>query len=280
MDKLLPKNLVETVKYALSEDIASGDITTQLVKTNTQAIAKVISRKAAILCGTAWFDEVFRQLNGQVQITWQVADGNEVYPNQVLCELNGTATALLTGERTALNFLQLLSATATQTNLYVQAIKNTNTRILDTRKTLPGLRHAQKYAVRCGGGTNHRIGLYDAFLIKENHIATIGSIKQAVISAQQLAPHLMIEVEVETLNQIEEAIVAGANSLLLDNFTLEQLQEAVKMVQGRVKLEASGGITSEAIAAIAKTGVDFISLGTITKDVKAIDLSMRIDIKN
>jgi nicotinate-nucleotide pyrophosphorylase (carboxylating) len=271
-----PSDFVETVQRALAEDIGSGDITAQLIPANTLAHAQVISRERAILCGTAWFEEVFRQLESQVQITWQVQDGETINPNQQLCNLKGPVRALLEGERTALNFLQLLSGTATQAQQYVKAISGTRARILDTRKTLPGLRHAQKYAVQCGGGTNHRMGLYDAFLIKENHILAAGSITKAIVAARHYAPNLPVEIEVETLEQIKEALTAGADSLLLDNFTIPQLREAVILVQGKIKLEASGGVTIETIRAIAETGVDFISVGAITKNVQAIDLSMRM----
>ena len=246
-----------------------------MIEANTLAHAQVISRERAVLCGTAWFEEVFRQLS-QVQITWQVQDGETINPNQLLCNLKGPVRALLEGERTALNFLQLLSGTATQAQQYVKAISGTNARILDTRKTLPSLRRAQKYAVQCGGGTNHRMGLYDAFLIKENHILAAGSITKAIVAARRYAPNLPVEVEVETLEQIKEVRFAGADSLLLDNFTIPQLREAVIFVQGKVKLEASGGVTIETIRAIAETGVDFISVGAITKNVQAIDLSMRM----
>ena len=272
----LPSDFVETVQRALAEDIGSGDITAQLIEANTLAHAQVISRERAVLCGTAWFEEVFRQLPSQVQITWQVQDGETINPNQLLCNLKGPVRALLEGERTALNFLQLLSGTATQAQQYVKAISGTHARILDTRKTLPGLRRAQKYAVQCGGGTNHRMGLYDAFLIKENHILAAGSITKAIVAARRYAPNLPVEVEVETLEQIKEVRFAGADSLLLDNFTIPQLREAVIFVQGKVKLEASGGVTIETIRAIAETGVDFISVGAITKNVQAIDLSMRM----
>ncbi|NJO16677.1 MAG: carboxylating nicotinate-nucleotide diphosphorylase [Thioploca sp.] len=277
MDQLaLPNDISETVQRALQEDIGSGDITSQLIPVDTQAQAQVISRESAILCGTAWFNEVFRQLDSQVQVTWFVQDGEAIQPRQRLCQLSGTARVLLTGERTALNFLQLLSGTATVAQSYVTAIKGTRTRILDTRKTLPGLRCAQKYAVRCGGGKNHRLGLYDAFLIKENHILTAGSITQAVMTARHHTPPLLIEVEIETLEQITEALQAGADILLLDNFNLNQLHEAVIQVQGQAKLEASGGITLDTIRSIAETGVDYISVGAITKNVQATDLSMRI----
>jgi nicotinate-nucleotide pyrophosphorylase (carboxylating) len=277
MDNLqLPHDLVETVQHALAEDVGSGDITAKLVAADTYTQAQVITREAAVLCGTAWFNEVFQQLDDRVQITWQTQDGEVITPHQILCNLQGPARALLTGERTALNFLQLLSGTATQVQRYVTAISGTKAQILDTRKTLPGLRLAQKYAVRCGGGKNHRMGLYDAFLIKENHILAAGSITRAVTLAHCLAEHLLLEVEVETLAQIEEALQAGAEILLLDNFTLTMLREAVALVQGRAKLEASGGITMETIRAIAETGIDFISVGAMTKNVQAVDLSMRI----
>lgn len=277
MDKQsLPLDLTEIVNRALVEDVGSGDITAQLIDENTLANAQVISRQSAILCGTAWFEEVFKQLDNRVRVTWHVQEGETVNPNQQLCQLAGPARALLTGERTALNFLQLLSGTATEVQRYVKAISGTHARILDTRKTLPGLRRAQKYAVRCGGGTNHRLGLYDAFLIKENHIMAAGSITQAITTARQLAPQLPVEVEVETLEQVQEALQAKAESLLLDNFSLPQLREAVALVQGRAKLEASGGITLDTIRPIAETGVDFISVGTLTKEVRAVDLSMRL----
>jgi nicotinate-nucleotide pyrophosphorylase (carboxylating) len=272
----LPSDIIESVQRALAEDVGSGDITAHLIGAETVAKAQVISREHAVLCGTAWFDEVFRQFESEVQITWHVQDGDTVKPDQLLCELMGSARALLTGERAALNFLQLLSGTATKVQRYVNAISGTRARLLDTRKTLPGLRSAQKYAVRCGGGTNHRMGLYDAFLIKENHILAAGSITKAVAAARRYAAHLPVEVEVETLEQVGEALEAGADSLLLDNFSLPQLREAVALVQGRVKLEASGGVTLESLGAIAKIGVDFISIGAITKDVRAVDLSMRV----
>jgi nicotinate-nucleotide pyrophosphorylase (carboxylating) len=272
----LPTDISETVQRALQEDIGSGDITSQLIPAHVQAQAQVISREGAILCGTAWFNEVFKQLDSQVQFKWLVQDGEAIQPLQRLCQLSGPVRALLTGERTALNFLQLLSGTATVTQRYVAAIEGTHTRILDTRKTLPGLRRAQKYAVQCGGGRNHRLGLYDAFLIKENHILAAGSITQAVTTARHHAPHLPIEVEVETLEQITEALQTGAEILLLDNFNLEQLREAVIQVQGQARLEASGNITLDTIRLIAETGVDYISVGAITKNVQAIDLSMRV----
>jgi len=276
MNNPLPSDLAATVQNALAEDIGSGDVSAQLISNSCHAQAQVISRESAVLCGCAWFDEVFRQLAAQVHIDWQAQDGDNISAKQVICSLSGPAAALLTGERTALNFLQLLSATATQTHRYVQAVAGTGVKILDTRKTLPGLRRAQKYAVCCGGGVNHRLGLYDAFLIKENHILAAGSITQAVAAARQQATDLIIEVEIETLAQIEEALASGVKQLLLDNFALPQLREAVALVQGRAQLEVSGGITVETLRAVAETGIDFISVGALTKDVKAIDFSMRI----
>ncbi len=272
----LPNDLLNTVQYALNEDIRTGDINAQLIPESRQATAQVISREAATLAGSAWFNAVFQQIEPSIKIHWEVQEGQEISPNQCLCTLSGTARTLLTGERTALNFLQVLSGTATQARRYVQAVQHTHAKILDTRKTLPCLRSAQKYAVLCAGGVNHRMGLYDAFLLKENHIAAAGSISAAVAAAQKLRPELPIEVEVETLAQIPEAIAAGATRLLLDNFTLDMLREAVAMVQGKVSLEASGGVNLETVVAIAETGVDFISVGAMTKDVRALDLSMRI----
>ncbi|MDD2814182.1 MAG: carboxylating nicotinate-nucleotide diphosphorylase [Thiotrichaceae bacterium] len=272
----LPDDLLSTVQQALREDIRTGDINALLIPESRQATAQVISRESAILAGSAWFNSVFQQIDPSVKIQWEVQEGQEVSPNQCLCTLSGAARTLLTGERTALNFLQVLSGTATQARRYVQAVQHTHAKILDTRKTLPGLRSAQKYAVLCAGGVNHRMGLYDAFLLKENHIAAAGSISAAVAAAQKLRPELPIEVEVETLAQIPEAIAAGATRLLLDNFTLEMLREAVALVQGKVSLEASGGVNLETVVAIAETGVDFISVGAMTKDVRALDLSMRI----
>ncbi|MDM8567487.1 carboxylating nicotinate-nucleotide diphosphorylase [Candidatus Halobeggiatoa sp. HSG11] len=274
MDKFFV-DLAKNVQHALAEDIGSGDINVELLANNT-ITAQLISRESAILCGTAWFEETFNQLNNKVEFNWLVKDGDNLAPGQCLCMITSTAQTLLTGERTAINFLQLLSGTATETKRYIEAIANTKTKILDTRKTIPGLRRAQKYAVYCGGGNNHRMGLYDAFLLKENHIAAAGSITQAILAARNYAPNLPIEVEVETLEQVQEALDAKAERLLLDNFTLSKLNEAVNIVQGQVELEASGGITLKNIYAIAKTGVDFISVGTITKNIQAIDFSMRV----
>ena len=270
------KEITDSVARALAEDIGSGDITAGLIPEKTTAQAAVISRESAVLCGRPWFDEVFRQLDARVQIVWHAQDGDRIHPDQTLCELRGLARALLTGERTALNFLQTLSGTATQTRAYVDAVRGTRATILDTRKTIPGLRTAQKYAVTCGGGQNHRMGLYDAVLIKENHIAAAGSVPAALAQARAaVASEVLAEIEVETMDQLRAALSAGATRILLDNFDLEQLNHAVREAAGRAKLEASGGITLDNICAIAQTGVDFISVGSLTKHIHAIDLSMR-----
>jgi nicotinate-nucleotide pyrophosphorylase (carboxylating) len=274
----LPADLPYQVARALREDIGSGDVTAALIPSPQQAQARVLCREQAVLCGTAWFDETYRQLDPAVRIVWRVTEGARVPANSILCELSGPARPLLTGERTALNFLQLLSATATSTRRYVEAAGATACRILDTRKTIPGLRSAQKYAVRCGGGDNHRMGLYDMVLIKENHIAAAGSIGAAVSAARRHAPALRVEVEAENLEQLREALDAGAELVMLDNFDLATLRRAVALNrehQKPVQLEASGGMTLERIAAIAATGVDFISVGSLTKDIDAVDLSMR-----
>jgi nicotinate-nucleotide pyrophosphorylase (carboxylating) len=273
-----PASLIrETVKLALIEDVGGGDVTAGLIPEDTIGHAHVLCRVPAVVCGSDWFDEVFAQIDGRVTVGWHVGDGDRVEADTRLCSLRGPARALLTGERTALNFLQLLSATATATRAYVDAVAGTNARILDTRKTLPGLRVAQKYAVACGGGKNHRMGLYDAVLIKENHIMAAGSIATAVIAARALAPGLLVEVETESLDEVEQALAAGADVIMLDEFPLETMRNAVARVAGRAKLEASGSVNLQTVRAIAETGVDFISVGSITKDVKAIDLSMRFE---
>lgn len=264
-----------TVNRALAEDVGVGDLTAALIPDSTPAEAMVICREEAVLCGTAWFDEVFRQIEPRIKIEWHVHDGEDVSPNQALCDIHGPARALLTGERTALNFLQTLSGTASHARRYADAVRGTRTRILDTRKTLPGLRAAQKYAVRCGGGHNHRMGLYDALLIKENHIAAAGSIAQAVNAARRLSPGKPLEVEVENLDELRQALEVSVTRILLDNFPLEELARAVHLNGGRAKLEASGGINLSNIRAVAETGVDFISVGAITKDLRAVDLSLR-----
>lgn len=270
----------EQVRLALREDVGDGDLTANLIPETARSRATVICREAAVICGRHWFDQVFTQLDETISIEWQVADGDLVKPNQTLCTLYGDSRAMLTGERTALNFLQSLSGTATITQRYVEAVAGTKVKVLDTRKTIPGLRQAQKYAVKCGGGTNHRMGLYDGILIKENHIAAAGSISEAVAQARFHTPsHIPVEVEVENLNEVGEALTAGADILLLDNMSIETLCEAVTMSQGRAKLEASGGVTLETIRAIAETGVDYISVGELTKHLRAVDLSMRFQTK-
>jgi nicotinate-nucleotide pyrophosphorylase (carboxylating) len=263
------------VARALHEDLGDGDKTAQLIPPDAVLQTRVISREPAVLSGSPWFDETFRQLDNAVQVAWQARDGDAIRENQQVCELRGPARAILSGERTALNFLQTLSGTATRANRYVEAVAGTGCIILDTRKTLPGLRLAQKYAVRCGGARNHRVGLFDAILIKENHIAAAGSISAAVRRALEYGQGLLLEVEVENLEQLEEALRAGAQRALLDNFSLTDLGIAVERCKGRIELEASGGITLESVRAVATSGVDFISVGAITKSVRATDFSMR-----
>jgi nicotinate-nucleotide pyrophosphorylase (carboxylating) len=279
MNRPDPTYVSQTVATALQEDVGSGDLTAQLIPADRAGRAAVITREDAVLCGTAWFEEVFRQVDPRVRVTWSARDGEQVRADQQLCTLEGPARSLLTGERSALNFLQMLSATATVTSRYVAAVAGTKCRILDTRKTIPGLRVAQKYAVRCGGGTNHRIGLFDAILVKENHIAAAGSIAGAVSEARRVAPQVLLEVEVENLTQLREALDARVDRILLDNFSLEQMREAVQITRqhanARTELEASGNMSLENLRAVANTGVDFISVGSLTKHVKAIDLSMR-----
>jgi nicotinate-nucleotide pyrophosphorylase (carboxylating) len=274
--QLPPADLIhKQVRLALEEDIGSGDRTAALIPESANSSVQIICRQSAVLCGSAWFDEAFRQLDSGIELQWAVADGDRVAPETVVCRLQGNTRALLTAERTALNYLQTLSGTATLARAYADAVEGTGVRILDTRKTLPGLRLQQKYAVACGGCDNHRIGLYDAVLIKENHILAAGSVTAAVEAAHAQAPDLETEIEVESLAEMEEAINAGARRMLLDNFSLEQLREAVKINAKRARLEASGGVSLERIRAIAETGVDDISVGGLTKDVTAVDLSMR-----
>jgi len=263
------------VRRALREDLGTGDCTAELVNEDTQLQTRVICRERAVLSGQPWFDETFRQLDERIGITWNAKDGEELEPEQPVCRLEGPARPILSGERTALNFLQTLSATATLARRYSDAVAGTGAVILDTRKTIPGLRLAQKYAVRCGGAENHRIGLFDAILIKENHIAAAGSVSAAVDAARHLHPDLLLEVEVETPEQLEEACRAGAQRALLDNFSLEALRAAVGRYKGKIGLEASGGISLETVRSIAATGVDYISSGDLTKNVRAIDYSMR-----
>lgn len=280
---LLQQEIRRAVTAALAEDLgflplADGDITASLIPATQQASASIITREACVVCGTAFADEVFRQLGAEVSINWQVKEGDKVAADTVLCRLTGPARILLTGERSALNFLQLLSATATTTAHYVQFLHGSNTRLLDTRKTLPGLRFAQKYAVTVGGGKNHRIGLFDAFLIKENHIAAAGSIANAVATARQNFPGKPVEVETENLAELQQALDAGADIIMLDNFSRADIQQAVKLNNGKAKLEVSGNITCERLTELAATGVDYISSGALTKHVQAIDLSMRLSI--
>ena len=272
----LKADICKAVENALAEDIGDGDITARLVPAEHQARATVISREPAIACGRAWVDEVFAQLDPGVRIDWQVADGDRIAENQPLFTLAGPARSLLTGERTALNFYQLLSGTATACRRYADLVQGTGVKLLDTRKTVPGLRTAQKYAVTCGGCHNHRIGLFDAFLIKENHIAACGGIGQAIQAARRIAPDKPVEVEVENLRQFDEALSGGADIIMLDNFSLGDLVRAVALNNSHGKLEASGGITTDNLRQVAATGVDYISLGTLTKDCKAVDLSMRL----
>jgi nicotinate-nucleotide pyrophosphorylase (carboxylating) len=276
----LPTDIAVTVASALAEDVGAGDLTAALIPAAARAHGTVISREAATLCGCAWFDEVFRQLDRAVQIEWLAHDADQIAPNQTLCKLRGPARALLTGERTALNFVQTLSATATVTRQFADAVAGTACRILDTRKTIPGLRLAQKYAVRCGGGTNHRVGLFDAILIKENHIVAAGSIAAAAAHARQIAGTRMVEVEVENLDELQQALAADIDRVLLDNFTRADMLQAVRLNtarQGRkIALEASGNMTLQTVRSVAETGVDFISVGSLTKRVRAVDLSMRL----
>jgi nicotinate-nucleotide pyrophosphorylase (carboxylating) len=265
----------ENVRAALEEDLGSGDISALLIAPDTKAQATVITRSNGIFCGQPWVEQTVSSVDSQLKISWFVTDGDVIHANEKLFEVTGSARSLLTIERTMLNFVQLLSGTSTRTAQYVQALKGTATILLDTRKTIPGLRIAQKYAVACGGGTNHRIGLYDAYLLKENHIAATGSIAAAVAAARARHPDMPIEVEVESLDELSEAITAGADIAMIDNFTLEQTRNAVIMANGAIKLEASGGIEAHAIAEIAQTGVDYISTGDLTKTVMPLDLSMR-----
>jgi len=269
------QDLAITVSRTLEEDIGTGDITAQLIPAHHTASAAVITREAAILSGRAWVDEVFRQIDTSVSIEWHAQDGDQLSANQRLFTLQGPARSLLTGERPALNLMQLLSGTATTCARYAQLVTGTGVRLLDTRKTIPGLRNAQKYAVTCGGCYNHRLGLYDAFLIKENHIAACGGIDLAVATARTNAPGKPVEVEVESLDELTQALSAGADIIMLDNFDLATMREGVAMATGRAKLEASGDINETTIRAVAETGVDFISIGALTKHCVAVDLSMR-----
>ena len=270
----LPDDIQTTVATALAEDIGDGDITASLISEDKVIQAKIIAKQSAVLCGAPWVDAVFAQLDPNVKLAWRISEGEKFTPQQVLLELNGPARAILSGERCALNFLQTLSATATQTNEFSKLVKHTNAEILDTRKTLPGLRTAQKYAVAIGGGKNHRMGLFDAYLIKENHIAACGSISAAITKARELNPGKEVEIEVQNLSELNLALDAGADIIMLDNFDQPSTAEAVAVTGGRAKLEASGGIDAEQLVAIAESGVDYISIGALTKHCQAVDLSL------
>lgn len=274
---ITPHYIAKLVAQALAEDIESGDITAELIGANVQTSGRIVTREDGILCGTAFALEAFQQIDPSCHVEWAAQDGDVLTASNTLCTLSGPARALLTAERTALNFLQLLSGTATTASHYAARVAHTKVKLLDTRKTVPGLRLAQKYAVTCGGCFNHRIGLFDAFLIKENHISAAGGIAEAVAAARSVAPGKPVEVEVENEAELEQALTAGADRIMLDNFTLEGLRSAVAHAAGRAELEASGNVTDETLVAIAETGVDFISIGALTKHVRALDLSMRID---
>ena len=272
-----PQQTVQAnVSAALAEDVGDGDITAALISADSQASARVITREDGVLCGQAWVNEVFAQLDPAVQVQWQARDGRDIAAGDSLFTLQGPARSLLTGERSALNFLQLLSGIATTCQRYAQLVEGTGVKLLDTRKTLPGLRMAQKYAVACGGCYNHRIGLFDAFLIKENHIQACGGIAAAVNTARTQAPGKPVEVEVETMDELRQALEAACDRVMLDNFSLPQMREAVALTAGRLELEASGNVNESTLRPIAETGVDFISIGALTKDCKALDLSMRL----
>lgn len=277
MDATLFQHQVQSdVRRALDEDVGSGDLTASLIPASTTANASIVCRDSAVICGVPWVNEILRQINSLIKVRWHVQDGDQCTANQVIAELSGPARGLLTAERTCLNFLQTLSAVATKTAAYVDQVKGTKAAILDTRKTIPGLRIAEKYAVRCGGGANHRMGLYDAILIKENHIAAAGGLTAAFQAAQKLSDKAaFIQVEVETLRQLEEALATGVTMVLLDNMSLDMIREAVAMAKGKCSLEVSGGVTLENIRHLAETGVDRISVGALIKDIKAVDFSMR-----
>jgi nicotinate-nucleotide pyrophosphorylase (carboxylating) len=276
VDGKLRADIERTVRWALEEDIGSGDITAELIPADKIATATIITREHATICGRPWVDEVFRQLDDNVKLDWQVRDGDRVEPNQILVTLQGRARSLLTGERTALNFLQTLSGTATTAYEYAQLVKGTDIKILDTRKTIPGLRTAQKYAVRCGGCHNHRIGLFDAFLIKENHIAACGGIIAAVSKARELHPDKPVEVEVENFDELKQALNAKADIIMLDNFSIADAKEAMRLVNHSAQVEISGNVAAESIDTLIGIAPDFISSGALTKHVRAVDLSMRI----
>jgi len=272
-----PQEIASDVARALAEDLGSGDCTASLLRSDAVASALVVTREHAVVCGTAWFDACFAALDASTRIDWETRDAARVDAGQPLCRIHGNARAILSAERSALNFLQTLSGTATATARHVAAVQGTKTRILDTRKTIPGLRRAQKYAVRCGGGEKHRMGLFDAILIKENYIAAAGSITAAVRAARALHPAMFIEVEVETFSELDEALDAAVDRIMLDEFSLDDMRRAVERVGGRTPLEASGGVDLAGLRAIAETGVDYVSIGALTKHVRAIDLSLRIE---
>ena len=275
---VLPPDLTAQVARSLAEDVGSGDVTAALIAAGTMAQATVLTREDAVLCGTAWVNETFRQLDPAVTVSWRVQEGDTIAANAILCDISGPARALLTGERTALNFLQTLSGTATITRRYVDAIAGTGCQILDTRKTLPGLRLAQKYAVRCGGGRNHRLGLYDMVLIKENHIIAAGSVAAALAQARATAPGVPVEIEVETLEEFRAALAAGPDVIMLDEFDEAAMREAVALNRAAhksVRLEASGGVDLQTVRRVAATGIDYISVGSLTKHLRAVDLSLR-----
>uniref|UniRef100_A0A451AV81 Probable nicotinate-nucleotide pyrophosphorylase [carboxylating] n=1 Tax=Candidatus Kentrum sp. UNK TaxID=2126344 RepID=A0A451AV81_9GAMM len=279
MTNNLPNDILETVRRALAEDIGGGDITSALLPTDSVGRATLICREDAVLCGILWFDEVFRQLDDRIKIAWEVADGADIGPNQQVCQIAGPAPAMLTGERAALNFLQTLSGTATLARKYAMEVRGTKTRVLDTRKTIPGLRTAQKYAVRQGGCHNHRLGLHDGVLIKENHILAAGSLSAAVQRAREQNRGIPVEVEVESLAECREALASGADIILLDNFELVEIEEATRINAGRAKLEVSGGVELTALRRLAETGVDYISIGSLTKHVRAVDFSLRFEMQ-
>ena len=277
MNTFLPSDIDSVVRYALAEDIGNGDITAELIPAKKLVSARIISREDGVLCGSPWVNRVFSQLDNSIAVNWRLNESETFKANQILAEVDGSARPIMSGERTALNFLQLLSGTASYTRELTSRIAHTSAKLLDTRKTLPGLRSAQKYAVRIGGGQNHRMGLFDAYLIKENHIAACGGISEVISKVRTVSMDKSIEIEVQNLTQLQEALTAGANKILLDNFDILTLQEAVKINQGQSKLEASGGIDQDILVKIAETGVDYISIGALTKHCRAIDLSLLID---
>ena len=277
MNTFLPSDIDSVVRYALAEDIGNGDITAELIPAKKLVSARIISREDGVLCGSPWVNRVFSQLDNSIAVKWQLNESETFTANQVLAQIAGAARPIMSGERTALNFLQLLSGTASCTRELTSRIAHTSAKLLDTRKTLPGLRSAQKYAVRIGGGQNHRMGLFDAYLIKENHIAACGGISEVISKVRTVSMDKSVEIEVQNLTQLQEALTAGANKILLDNFDILTLQEAVKINQGQSKLEASGGIDQDILVKIAETGVDYISIGALTKHCRAIDLSLLID---